>query len=92
MSDNVNHPRHYEGSTSLECIEVMTVLFGEEAVVMFCACNAFKYMWRYKNKNGKEDLEKATWYLKWIESKGYNNEATERLNCLLQSCKEKEEN
>ena len=25
--------------------------------------NAFKYIWRFEHKNGKEDLEKAVWYL-----------------------------
>ncbi len=60
--DNVNHPKHYEGSTSLECIEAMQIAFGVDAVIDFCKCNAFKYLWRYKNKNGKEDLEKAKWY------------------------------
>ena len=60
--DNVNHPKHYEGSTSLECIEAMQIAFGTEAVIDFCKCNAFKYLWRYKNKNGVEDLKKANWY------------------------------
>lgn len=60
--DNVNHPKHYEGSTSLECIEAMQIAFGTEAVIDFCKCNAFKYLWRYKNKNGIEDLKKANWY------------------------------
>ena len=64
MSDNVNHPQHYEGHTSLECIDVMEMLFGSKGVAYFCACNAFKYLWRYKNKNGQEDLEKAMWYIK----------------------------
>ncbi len=63
MSDNVNHPSHYEGSTSIECIEAMLVAFGKDAVYDFCKCNAFKYVWRYKNKNGKEDLDKAEWYV-----------------------------
>ena len=63
MADNVNHPAHYEGSTSLECIDVMEIAFGAEAVANFCLCNAFKYLWRYKNKNGREDLDKAAWYL-----------------------------
>ena len=40
----------------------MEMSFGREAVIQFCKCNAFKYLWRYKNKNGKEDLEKALWY------------------------------
>lgn len=61
--DNVNHPSHYEGSTSLECIQCMEVAMGKQAVADFCLCNAFKYLWRYKNKNGKEDVSKARWYL-----------------------------
>lgn len=64
--DNVNHPSHYENSCSLECIEVMKAMFGLEATVHFCLCNAFKYLWRYKNKNGVEDLDKSRWYLNYI--------------------------
>lgn len=63
MADNVNHPAHYEASTSIECIEAMMLLFGPRAVYDFCMCNAFKYIWRYRNKNGLEDLHKAKWYL-----------------------------
>lgn len=66
--DNIN-PDHYRASTSLECIEVMELLLGYKAVGYFCLCNAFKYMWRFKHKNGKEDLTKAGWYLDWIEHK-----------------------
>lgn len=43
--DNVNNPHHYAGSCSLECIEVMKVCCGLEAVIHFCLCNAFKYMY-----------------------------------------------
>lgn len=67
MSDNVNNPQHYAGSTSLECIECMRVTFGEKAVYNFCLCNAFKYLWRYKNKNGEEDIKKARWYLDYVQ-------------------------
>ena len=72
--DNVNHPQHYEGNCSLECIEVMIIIFGEEAVIDFCLCCAFKYLWRYKNKNGEEDLSKAKWYLKYVSDKCYDDE------------------
>lgn len=65
--DNVSHPKHYEGNTSLECIECMKVIFGDSNVYYFCLCNAFKYMWRYKNKNGEEDINKAGWYLNYVE-------------------------
>ena len=61
--DNVNHPSHYEKSCSLECIDVMEAMFGSEYLIIFCLMNSFKYLWRHKNKNGKEDLDKASWYL-----------------------------
>ena len=61
-ADNIN-PDHYKSSTSLECIESMEIIFGKEAVAQFCICNAWKYIWRWKNKNGEEDLNKARWYI-----------------------------
>lgn len=61
--DNVNHPSHYEQSCSLECIEAMELVFDKEVVHNFCLLNAWKYIWRYKNKNGIEDLKKARWYI-----------------------------
>lgn len=64
--DNVNHPSHYE-TGKFECIEVMTETQGVQAVRDFCICNAFKYLYRHRNKNGREDIEKAVWYLKkWL--------------------------
>lgn len=65
--DNVNHPSHYE-SGKFECIEVMLETQGKEAVMDFCLCNAFKYLYRHKRKNGIEDIKKAKWYIeKYIE-------------------------
>lgn len=67
FTDNVNHPGHYE-SGKFECIEVMLETQGKEAVMDFCICNAFKYLYRHKRKNGLEDILKARWYLdKFIE-------------------------
>jgi hypothetical protein len=67
LEDKVNHPTHYADTCSLECIQVMQLVFGTDAVMDFCLCNAFKYMWRYKNKNGQEDLKKCDWYLNKAE-------------------------
>lgn len=65
-SDNVNHPSHYTGR--YECIDVMQDVFGNEATDNFCLCNAFKYIWRARKKNGLEDVKKAVWYLtRYIE-------------------------
>lgn len=60
--DPVNHPAHYT-SGGIECIDAMQAAFGAEVVKDFCLCNAFKYLWRHRNKNGVEDLKKARWYL-----------------------------
>ena len=52
-NEEVNHPNRYSGECSLECIEVMKLVFNDEIVTWFCLCNAFKYLWRYKSKNVK---------------------------------------
>lgn len=61
--DNVNHPSHYTQG-GVECIDALTAatvnLQGIEAV---CTANAIKYLWRWKQKNGVEDLKKAKWYI-----------------------------
>ena len=67
MADIVNHPSHYE-TGKFECIDVMLETQGKEAVMDFCLCNAFKYLYRHKRKNGVEDIKKAKWYInKYIE-------------------------
>lgn len=63
QKDNVNHPSHYTqgGVECIDAIKAATVgLTGIEAV---CTGNAVKYMWRWKFKNGAEDIRKAMWYL-----------------------------
>lgn len=60
--DPVNRPAH-STSSGIECIDAMQAAFGVEAVKDFCLCNAFKYLWRHRNKNGVEDLKKCRWYL-----------------------------
>lgn len=61
--DNVNHPAHYADSCSVECIDSMVLSWGFFYTSIYCQINAYKYLWRYKNKNGEEDLDKAEWYL-----------------------------
>lgn len=74
---NVKHPSHYANTTSLECIEAMQITFGIEAVIAFCKCNAYKYLWRYKHKNGEEDLQKAKWYCEKLRVLINENEVRE---------------
>ena len=60
--DNVNSPEHYTHGT-IECINAMISAYGVDAVMNFCQCNAFKYLWRFENKNKIEDLDKLMWYI-----------------------------
>ena len=63
MHANVNHPDHYTQG-KVECIDAIesatTGLVGIEAVL---TGQVMKYMWRWKRKNGLEDLQKAQFYL-----------------------------
>ena len=69
--DMVNSPYHYQSynkELNIECIDAMRAAFGDDVVSAFCICNVFKYTWRHQSKNGKQDLEKAQWYLnKYLE-------------------------
>lgn len=65
MPEMVDHPQHYSGK--YECIEIMRDLYGDEFVKNFCIGNAFKYLWRFRKKNGMQDLSKAKWYLEYVE-------------------------
>lgn len=55
--DNVSHPAHY----NVGGIEVIDVI--EAYNLGFLDGNIVKYILRYKNKNGIEDLKKCAWYL-----------------------------
>lgn len=61
MFDNVNHPRHYQGTNGLEVLDVINNFI--ENPVDYYIGNVIKYVCRYKKKNGIEDLKKARVYL-----------------------------
>ncbi len=58
MSDDVDHPKHYNAHPSgVECITVVEHL-------TFNVGNAIKYLWRAGLKGALvEDLKKARWYI-----------------------------
>ena len=65
--DRIN-PQHYK-SGEVECIDAIESSMSLEAFNGYCKGNVIKYIWRYQNKNGVEDLKKAQWYLnKLIEN------------------------
>ncbi|MCG1503558.1 DUF3310 domain-containing protein [Staphylococcus epidermidis] len=63
LDDKVNHPSHYTyGDIEVvDFIEQVTKDYKPE--LAFAIGNAIKYISRANRKNGKEDLDKARWYL-----------------------------
>ena len=61
MTDAIN-PQHYQKG-GVECIDAIEASMTEEAFKGFLKGNCIKYLYRYENKNGAEDLKKAQWYL-----------------------------
>lgn len=59
--DAVNSPEHYT-SGGIECIDCIKAALGEN-FMGFLIGNVIKYSYRYKDKNGVEDLKKARWYI-----------------------------
>jgi hypothetical protein len=59
---NAINPAHYQKG-GVECIEAIEASMSKEAFKGFLKGNCIKYIYRYENKNGAEDLKKAEWYL-----------------------------
>lgn len=63
MHDPVNKPSHYQGK--VECIDAIeSAIEGLSGMEAMCTGNAIKYLYRWKEKGGVEDLNKAIWYIK----------------------------
>jgi len=62
-NDPVNHPSHYTAG-KVECIDALeAATVGLTGIEAICTAACIKYLWRWKLKNGVEDLKKARWYL-----------------------------
>ncbi len=59
--DNVNHPPHYN-QAGIECLDAIAAATGD-GFEHYLQGNILKYLWRYRYKNGLEDLIKAQFYL-----------------------------
>lgn len=60
----VSHPPHYQSETGMEVIDVIEAFtFDLKGIEAVAAGNVIKYICRWKQKNGLQDLKKAQWYL-----------------------------
>ena len=71
--DMVNHPPHYNkaGIETIDAIRAMT----DDGFEYYLQGNIMKYLWRYRYKNGVEDLKKAQWYLEELVNVVESNES-----------------
>lgn len=62
MKDAIN-PNHYKNG-KVECIEAIeSAVVNKKGIEAAYVFNVIKYLWRYEDKNGLEDVKKAQWYL-----------------------------
>ena len=64
-SDPVNSPTHYQTGL-IETIDSIKNILGHEKFQAYCIGNVIKYLSRYREKNGLEDLKKAETYISFI--------------------------
>ncbi|HFU4060112.1 TPA: DUF3310 domain-containing protein [Streptococcus suis] len=65
--DNITKPKHYQGKYGMEALDVVKNFIGD--LVGECAYywgNVIKYLLRFQQKNGVEDLKKARQHLDWL--------------------------
>ena len=64
-NDAVQHPPHYTHG-GIECIEAIRASMTADGFCDYCKGNIIKYIWRWRDKGGVEDLHKASVYLDWL--------------------------
>lgn len=64
QDDMINHPKHYISTNGIEVIDIIEAFTEDlQGVEATDTGNIIKYICRWKNKNGVEDLKKCQWYI-----------------------------
>ena len=64
MGNQVNHPDHYQLGNGMETIDLIEAATSKlKGITAFDIGNAMKYLCRFSEKGGTQDLEKAVWYI-----------------------------
>ena len=65
--DIVNKPAHYVKG-NMECIDFIKAIVSDlTPYEAYCLGNVVKYLWRFKDKNGVIDLDKAVKYIEFLK-------------------------
>lgn len=81
MGKDVIKPNHYK-QNSLECYEDMCIIFGKKFVCVFFIMNSYKYIKRFRFKNGEEDLQKCKEYINMYKSLVQQYDLSEDLDII----------
>lgn len=80
MNDAVHHPAHYTKG-DIECIDAIKASMTNKAFEGYCKGNVMKYIFRYEDKGGIEDIEKAQVYLGWLLESAKAEEEDDDKSC-----------
>lgn len=85
----VSHPSHYQSKSGLEVIDVIAAFTeGLEGIEAVNTGNAIKYICRWKDKNGIQDLEKAMWYIQHLIDHLIKEDEEKRVELTLEKYRE----
>lgn len=85
----VSHPSHYQSKSGIEVIDVIAAFTeGLEGIEAVDTGNAIKYICRWKDKNGIQDLEKAMWYIQHLIDHLIKDDEEKRVELTLEKYRE----
>jgi mevalonate pyrophosphate decarboxylase len=85
----VSHPSHYQSKSGLEVIDVIAAFTeGLDGIEAVDTGNAIKYICRWKDKNGVQDLEKAMWYIQHLIDHLIKEDEEKRVELTLEKYRE----
>lgn len=65
MNERPDRPAHYRKG-GIECVDALKAVMTAEEYRGFLHGNVIKYLWRYQDKGGVNDLFKGQVYLYWL--------------------------
>ena len=85
----VSHPSHYQSKSGLEVIDVIAAFTeGLEGIEAVDTGNVIRYICRWKDKNGVQDLEKAMWYIQHLIDHLIKEDEQKRVELTLEKYRE----
>ena len=68
FSEAINHPIHYGGDTPYETIKVLEAWLQIDEFIGFLKGNTIKYLSRHRAKGQYQDIQKASFYQKYLDN------------------------